>query len=326
MSISNLNFKNDLESIFKQYFKDLETLSPDLRFHTQIKDESDINKLCLLYYNLTNRIVEPRKRNVHKTSNFYCPSRFRNALRILEEKIENGEDINPYLSKGIRWVVDPHLRGVRHRDVLLDSWGIKHIHLGTRIERDGFVERTGPILFVKFDDKNACFLLFKRHGGKGRRRHDPWNDQFLIDILHENWSDSISNYEAKVDATKATDDEIKQWKKGNINVPATSKDGTLYFPPGGGVATSGDNIQSVRICYHIFEVIDADEEWLRENITEFIEILKRNSKDIKQPLDFQLISFEFIGKNLKLEVLEKNSKIYIVFEEGKQPQFFYEKD
>ncbi len=326
MSISNLNFKNDLESIFKQYFKDLEVLSPNLHFHTQIKDENDINKLCLLYYNLTNRIVEPRKRDVHKSSIFYCPSRFKNALRILEEKIENGEDINTYLSKGIRWVVDPLPRRIRHRDALLDSWGIKHIHLGTRIESGGFIERTGPVLFVKFDDKNAYFLLIKRHGGKGKRRYDPWNDQFLIDILHENWSDLISDYEAKIDATKTTNDEIKQWKKGNINAPATSKDGTLYFPPGGGVALSGDNIQNVRICYHIFDVIDADEEWLRENLTELIEILNRNGKVIKQPLDFQLVSFEFIGKNLKLEVFEKNSKTYIVFEEGNQPKLFIEKN
>ncbi len=39
MSIFNLNLNNDLESIFKQYFIDLESLIPDLRFYNQIKDE-----------------------------------------------------------------------------------------------------------------------------------------------------------------------------------------------------------------------------------------------------------------------------------------------
>ncbi len=326
MSISNLNLKNDLASIIKQYFKLLENFIPNLHFHDQIKDISDLNKLCLAYYNLTNRLIEPRSREVHKSSIFYCPSKFRTALEIIEEKIENGEDINPYLSKGIRWVVDMHPKRTRNRDALLDSWGIKHIHLGSQIESNGFAERSGPILFVKFDDENAYFLLIKRHGSKSNRRHDPWNNQFLIDILHKNWSESINDYEAKVEVIKATDDEIKQWKKGNVNVAATTKNGTIYFPPGGGVASSGDNIQNVRICYHIFGVIDANEKWLRDNFTEFIETLKRNGKNIKKPLDFQLVSFEFIGINLKIEVLEKNSQVYIVFEERKQPMLSFEID
>ncbi len=87
--------------------------------------------------------------------------------------------------------------------------------------------------------------MIKRHGGKGKRRYDPWNSQILINILHENWSESISDYEAKVEIVKSTDDEIEQWKKGNINVPATSKNGTTYFSPGGGVASSGDNTLSM---------------------------------------------------------------------------------
>lgn len=325
MSISNLDLKNDSAFIIKQYFKALEILSPNLHFNSQIKDESDPNKLCLLYYNLANRLVEPKPRKVHKSKNFYCPSRFRNALEIIEGKIENGEEINPYLSKGIRWVVDTDPKRARHRDALLDSWGIKHIHLGTRIERNGFVERSGPILFVKFDDENAYFLLIKRHRSKGKRRHDPWDDQFLINILHENWSDSISAFEAKAEILKATDDEIKQWKKGNINVVATSKNGTVYFPPGGGVASSGDNVQNVRICQHIFRYLDIVEKFLRENVKEFIELMNRNGKEVEKSLEFELISFEFIGLKLKIKILEKNTQVLIDFEEGKQPRLRFKK-
>ena len=54
-------------------------------------------------------------------------------------------------------------------------------------------------------------------------------------------------------------------------------------------------------------------------------LCNKNGIDIKQSLDFQLNSFEFIGKNLKLEVFEKNSQVYILFEEGKQPKLFFEK-
>lgn len=326
MSISKLNLKNDLSTIIKQYFKALESLSPCLQYYSQVKDKSDYNNLCLLFYNLTNRLVEPQPREVHKSKIFYCPSKFRNTLEDIEKKIKNGGDITPYLSRGIRWVDDEDLKRSGHRDALLDSWGIHHIHLGAHIESNGFIKRSGPILFVKFDIGNTYFLLIKKHGRKGKRRYDPWNDQFLIDIIHKSWSELLSDYEAKVEVVKATDEEIKQWKKGNINILPTSKDGTTFFSPGGGVVLSGDNIQNVRICYHIFAYIDVVEKCLKDNVSELIKLLRQNGKNVKSPMDFQLISFKFIGLKLRLEVFEKNSQVYILFEEGKLPQISFEKN
>lgn len=121
MSISKLNLKNDLGLIIKQYFKALESLSPNLDYYSQIKDESDTTKICLLYYNLTNRLVEPKPREVHKSKICYCPSRYRNVLENIEGKIENGEDITPYLSRRVRWIDDEDLERSRHRDALLDA-------------------------------------------------------------------------------------------------------------------------------------------------------------------------------------------------------------
>ncbi|KKN25526.1 hypothetical protein LCGC14_0883930 [marine sediment metagenome] len=331
MSIQRLDLKNDLSEVMKQYLKELEGLSPDLDYYSQVKSESDPNKLCLLYYNLTNRLVELRPRKVHFSSVFYCPTRFKDALDSLIEKIRSGEDINPYLSKRIRWVVGTKKRRNRHRDVLLDSWGIKHIHLETNIESNGFVERSGPILFVKFDDENAYFLLIKRHGRrtkkngkKSKRLHSPWNRQILIDILHNNWSDSIQNFKTKLEFEASSDDEIKQWWRGNINVLTKSKDGTGYFSPGVGVATSGDNIQNVRICQHIFRYLDNVEEFFQENINNLIETMEQNGKKVDEPLEFELLSFEFIGLKLKIEVFEVNTQFMFDFEEGKQPLLHFE--
>ncbi|MBA7512541.1 hypothetical protein ES705_04547 [subsurface metagenome] len=180
MSISKINLKNDLTTIVKQYVKVLERLNPTLHYYSQVKDEKDSNKLCLLYYNLTNSLVEPRPRKVHKSNFFYCPSKFRIVLEIVEEKIENGEEIIQYLSRGVQWVDDKNIKRNRHRDALLDAWGIHHIHLGAYIESNGFVKRSGLILLVKFDNDNAYFLMMKRHGRKGKRMYNPWNSQILI--------------------------------------------------------------------------------------------------------------------------------------------------
>lgn len=49
----------------------------------------------------------------------------------------------------------------------------------------------------------------------------------------------------------------------------------------------------------------------------FIEKLNKYRKQIKFPLDFQVIFFRFIGSKLKLVVIETNLKVQIVFEEDK---------
>jgi len=333
MSIQRLNLKKDLGEVIKQYLKALEGLSPDLDYYSQVKDEINSSTLCLLYYNLINRLVELKPRKVHLSKNFYCPKRFKHALETIIEIIENGKDINPYLSEGIRWVVGTKKIKNRHRDALLDSWGIKHIHLGANIKSNGFVERTGPILFAKFDDEKAYFLLIKRHGrrkmknGKrSKRLHSPWNRQILIDILHNNWSHSIENFKIKLGFEAQSDDEIGQWWKGNINVLTKSKDGTGYFGPGVGVATSGDNIQNVKICQHIFRYLDNVEKFFQKTINKLIDTIEKNGKKLDEPLEFELLSFEFIGLKLIIKVLEVNNLIFFDFEEGKQPLLHFEID
>ncbi|MHA1327836.1 MAG: hypothetical protein ACTSRH_11005 [Promethearchaeota archaeon] len=170
MNIYKINLKNDFIAIVKQYFKFLENLNPSFQYNVQIKDKNDFNELCLLYYNLLNRFVESKPRKVHKSKILYCPFRFKIILNEIENKIESGEDITPYLSRGIKFIYDMNIKRNIHRDVLLDLWGIHHIHLGSQIKTNGFIKRSGPILFIKFDNKNAYFLLIKRHGRVGKEK------------------------------------------------------------------------------------------------------------------------------------------------------------
>lgn len=58
----------------------------------------------------------------------------------------------------------------------------------------------------------------------------------------------------------------------------------------------------------------------------FIETLEKNGKKAENFLEFELISFEFIGLKLKVQVLERNNKVLIDFEEGKQLLLFFEID
>ena len=49
-------------------------------------------------------------------------------------------------------------------DDLLNDWDIYHLHLGTNLHIDGFVKRTGPMLFVRFNEQNAYFKNVMGHG------------------------------------------------------------------------------------------------------------------------------------------------------------------
>ena len=129
----------------------------------------DIDNRCSelprVYFDVCKRLLTPEPRTVHKASNFSCPSQFRSAVAAIERIIENGENILPHLSKRIL--------NLTYNDALLNDWGIQHLHLGSTIEFDGFVARTGPLLYCKFEPDNAGTGIARRRkaSGPGDRRH-----------------------------------------------------------------------------------------------------------------------------------------------------------
>ena len=72
-------------------------------------------------------------------------------------------------------------------DLLLNALNIHHLHLGEKIESDGFINRTGSILLCLFTDKVVYFILTVRHGerkiGVYKRKpgqkdyYNPWSKQ-----------------------------------------------------------------------------------------------------------------------------------------------------
>ncbi|MDQ5769577.1 hypothetical protein [Thiothrix subterranea] len=133
------------------------------------------DQLSLAYLNVRKKLITPMARNVLKSRGFFCPPDHINGLRKLEQEIEAGSDLTPYLSKS---VLNPNFH-----DDLLNHWGIYHLHLGEVLKNE-FITRTGSLLYVRFDDKNAYFLDIREHGA--------WAQQDIIQIIHDNWPHSIS--------------------------------------------------------------------------------------------------------------------------------------
>jgi len=217
---------------------------------THSKDEEVIH----IYLNLLKRLVEPKPRKIFKSKEFKCPKSLLSGLLKVEEIIENGDNIKPYLSR--------LLLMAEYDDPLLNHWGIHHIHLGKKIESDGFIERTGPLLFCRFDNTNAYFINVLPHGS--------WSKQDMIRTLHNNWPESIRQFRLKgnVSLTKPiTDRHVNKLRNGNVNTVVEIEEGVIYAPIGGGVSTSGISVDLVRQGNYCVKRLGAMQQAVIDNIS-----------------------------------------------------------
>ena len=158
-----LNFKSDFINILKAELQDYGiTMSPS---------ESD-EDVKIKFFNFKHRLIRPLRRQIHKSDKFTCPSECESGLAFIENKITNGDDLFAHLSKSIL--------NLNYNDDLLNDWGIYHLHLGTQLGTDGFIQRTGPLLYAKFDDENAYFINVMKHG--------DWTKQEMVEVIHQQFS------------------------------------------------------------------------------------------------------------------------------------------
>ena len=92
------------------------------------------------------------------------------------ELFQNGADINNHLSTGI-------FDSVR-QDMLLNTWGVRHIHLNTREAHSKTAmhkNRSDWLLFVVIDGEKAYFLDVLKHPAK-----DEFSSYSFLKIAHSN--------------------------------------------------------------------------------------------------------------------------------------------
>ena len=221
---------------------------------------TDLMSLLHIYYNYQLRIVHPTPRKIEKPIGFQCPVALQDALEKLENKIRNGDDINSHLSKNIK--------KYDYDDSLLNDWGIHHLHLGTYVDSEGFVNRTGSVLFVRFTDSTAYFIVINIHG--------TWSDLNMMEVLHRNWPDTLGPYRIRGVVGlehSPNSDEIKKLRKANA-VSILDVDGSFYIPIGGGCMTSGISMDVVMITDKVLLKIKNMEENFKSNSNKIRKLIK----------------------------------------------------
>lgn len=197
----------------------------------------DPQQVCFRYFNLNKRSIQPRPRTVHQSPSLTVPPQLTAGLASLKAKLASGVDVRAHLSTSL---LDPD-----YDDLLLNDWGIHHLHLGmqTHPTQPSFVERTDPVLAALILPNEAYVIDFIHHG--------EWACLRLLEIIQANWPAVIESHRFKGIirlGTVPTDEDIRKLRRAHINVMVQLSDGSIYGMMGGGISTSGLGAAVVRTC------------------------------------------------------------------------------
>ncbi|MEZ5529534.1 MAG: hypothetical protein R3E57_06325 [Porticoccaceae bacterium] len=257
-----------------------------------------VEDISFQYYYIKKReiVVSPRK--VLRSDVFGCPADLMVGLSKFESEVTSGKNLNPYLSRG--------LRNLDYDDLLLNDWGIYHFHLGEKIESDGFVNRTGPLLFARVSDDTAYLINIFKHGG--------WSKKELIEIVHRNWPQSIEHYKVKGIlgmASEINDDDHAQLRKSGISTFVEMSDGVIYGMLGGGYAMDGSSIEARTYSDRMLNLLVEIEEHAKNNVEEIARLVLENSSE--EP---SIISLNLDIDGDKIYLFEKSTNIRLLMYDG----------
>ena len=202
-------------------------------------------EMLVAYLGVNRRLVAPQPRTVVKAESFNCPPEHITALRQIETRLRDGKSVVSHLSTKIR--------DITYNDALLNDWGIHHLHLGTCTGPHGFVKRTRQLLYCRFTDTHAYLIAVLPHG--------KWTTIALLEALHANWPDEMARFRAEgVAGDQLTDPQIRELRRKNANYVLQMRDGTCYWPLGGGTTSSGSNPQDIVTADRILHARVRDEK------------------------------------------------------------------
>jgi hypothetical protein len=197
-------------------------------------------ELVAWFCNWLGRLIHAHPREVHLSQSIifrHLTAQQQVDLEVLGDKIRAGADLTPHLSTRIAHGYRPvrgkkNLRKRLDIDLLLNEWGIHHLHFSRIIESDGFAKRDGPLLFAVFRAHDA-FLLDVGD-------HSQFEDQHFVEVAVRNWPSANIFIPLKgvTIAGGTTPEDRKVLRKAGINT-MIQVDGQAFMPATGGLSTAG---------------------------------------------------------------------------------------
>ena len=217
------------------------------------------------------------------------------AYEEIKQKIKNGDDINPFLSKD---AIDPNFQ-----DYLLLDWNIHHLHLNNINLGNFFNVRGDYLLMVLFKNSVAHFIDIERH-----KDVDVFVKIEYLKIIKNSWPDIIEAYELKEVMAMpiiSTNKEIKKFRKNQINT-CLKIDDKVYAPIGGGITLAGTGTNHILKSIKLKKQIDSLEaKYQATKISVLEDIFKKTGKS------FPDLDLDFNYHQNQLELIDKNSNLII---------------
>lgn len=281
-----IDFQSDWILILKRRIQDLGYIVE------QTWDDSTISDV---YFNLVRRLIEAKPRKVVQSREFKCPVEFTRGLEWIKDKASKGGDLNPHLSR--------KTKDAMYDDPLLNDWDIQHLHLGEKIESNGLATGTKPVLFARVTSDTFYLLDVMNHG----RGYQPWIKKRLVNIIRENWPDSIavSRLNGVVDMeVNPSEQDIGQLRKAGINTLLRTDDGAIFAPLGGGVTRSGISVVAVEDSHRYFRLVDKIAEHVKEHVSELDGMAEQSDQAKGKTLHFRLVEIH----DEYVEIMELSSR------------------
>lgn len=211
------------------------------------------------------RLIRPVPRQVHISHSLQAKllqSPHAAVVRHIVSDIEQGANLKPYLSKLVNTAVQipttPKKLGQRRDlDLLLTDWGMHHLHLSTTVEPNGFVTRTGDLLFAVFRPRDAYLIDIEPHRS--------WTKKSLIRILHKELPGARATHVLRgvVDISyEPTEDEHRRVRNAGGGIVVMIDNEAVW--PGSGVTAAGTSIKASEDSDLLIEKLEAFEEAWRD--------------------------------------------------------------
>lgn len=230
------------------------------------------------YFTVDMRLIEKKPREIFKSEGFVCPVELQNGLALLEQKIRLGYTLFPNQSKS--------LVRLSSEDALFYTWSIHHFHLGVNIGSDGFIKRTGPVLFAVVTDAAFYMIDIKPHGA--------WSDKDLLQKIYDNWPNLIASW--KVDGqpkVNLNSNEVDKFRKNNANTIVQLNDGSSFSGPGLGLTTAGIPCEATNAVICINQHIANFLRGLKNDPTDFLSTkYKKDEIDTMTTVQFDFHLYE----------------------------------
>ena len=233
--------------------------------HTAELEKETAESLLIIYSNWRSRLFPAVPRRVHRSkalsaSPLSSDQRYRAGLAEIAAKLENGQDLTPYLSRGIRHGYVPHRPGGRREDLdlLLNDWGVHHLHLSTATRTNGFVARTKHLLFAVIRPQDAYLIDIIGHGG--------WTRESVVEIMVREWPHANLALEMKgiiSPEERLSETQRKSLRDKHVNA-SFEIDGKTYMAAGG-LTSAGTSFLSTIGVQRLLRTLDAFEQMLKDN-------------------------------------------------------------